>query len=141
MEPTIYTIGHSNRTFRQFLALLGRHEITHVIDVRTYPVSVHFPHFSRANLEKYLPKNGIEYRYFGRSLGGRGINVGQDEAVSQLVLWAKKGARMALTCSEGDYRNCHRYSVLAQLFVDAGVRVEHIQWDGGIVEHASGKLF
>ena len=141
MENIIYTAGHSNRTFRQFLALLKQHRITHVADVRTYPISQHYPHFNRANLERYLPKNGIEYLFFGRNLGGRGINVDQEETVSLLSLWAQKGARIALTCSEGDYRSCHRFTMLAQLFIDKGVRVEHLLWDGGSVEHRSEKLF
>src|SRR5579862_291385 len=50
----IFTIGHSNRPWKDFLALLRAHAIERVIDVRTIPRSRHNPQFSREILSRKL---------------------------------------------------------------------------------------
>jgi uncharacterized protein (DUF488 family) len=37
-------------------------------------------------------------------------------------------------CGEGDHRRCHRHLLIAQTLLGRGVRVLHIQPDGGTVE-------
>ncbi|WP_457590900.1 DUF488 family protein, partial [Geoglobus sp.] len=59
-KPTIYTIGHSNRRFDEFLRILKRFEIAVLADIRRFPGSK-FEHFRKKHLEKTLPENGIEY--------------------------------------------------------------------------------
>src|SRR5436309_1876262 len=44
---TLYTIGHSNRTIEEFLALLKAHNIQQIVDVRTIPKSKHNPQFGQ----------------------------------------------------------------------------------------------
>ncbi len=45
--PLILTIGHSNRSIEDFLALLQAHGVQRVVDVRTVPRSRHNPQFNR----------------------------------------------------------------------------------------------
>ena len=50
MADEIYTIGHSNRTFEEFVRLLKRYKIELLIDIRRYPSS-RFRWFCRDYLE------------------------------------------------------------------------------------------
>jgi transaldolase len=43
----VLTIGHSNRTWKEFLELLRAHRVKRVIDVRSIPRSRHNPQFNR----------------------------------------------------------------------------------------------
>ena len=65
----IWTIGHSTRTFDEFLSLLRANGISRLADIRTIPQSRRHPHFSRAALDDRLKAEGIEYRHFPE-LGG-----------------------------------------------------------------------
>lgn len=67
----LYTIGHSNLTADEFLALLRRHQIGVLVDVRSAPYSRYVPHFNKGELQAFLLENGIDYRYAGEYLGGR----------------------------------------------------------------------
>jgi uncharacterized protein (DUF488 family) len=66
----LFTIGHSTRSLEQFLGLLAREGATHLIDVRAFPTSARFPHFSRPSLERALIDAGLRYSHLP-SLGGR----------------------------------------------------------------------
>jgi len=66
----LFTIGHSTRSLEQFLGLLAREGATHLVDVRAFPTSARYPHFSRPNLERSIIDSGGRYSHFP-SLGGR----------------------------------------------------------------------
>jgi uncharacterized protein (DUF488 family) len=66
----LFTIGHSTRTLEGFLGLLAREGATHLVDVRAFPTSARYPHFSRPNLERTLTDGGLRYSHLP-SLGGR----------------------------------------------------------------------
>jgi uncharacterized protein (DUF488 family) len=68
--PTIWTVGHSTRTFEEFLELLVRHGIRALVDVRQFPSSRRYPHFNSAALADRLAAEGIEYVH-EVDLGGR----------------------------------------------------------------------
>lgn len=53
--PPILTIGHSNRSIEDFLALLKAHNIQRLVDVRTVPRSRHNPQFNRLPAVAGLP--------------------------------------------------------------------------------------
>jgi len=67
---TICTIGHSNRSLEQLIAMLRAHDVQAIADVRSFPSSKRFPHFNREALEQTLPEYGIAYLSF-KTLGGR----------------------------------------------------------------------
>ena len=66
----IFTIGHSTRTEEEFLELLRAHGVRRLVDVRRFPGSRRYPHFSRESLERVLPEHGIAYEH-APDLGGR----------------------------------------------------------------------
>ncbi len=68
---TLYTIGHSNHTTEEFLALLRTYHITVLVDVRSAPYSKFAPQFNKSELQAFLEQHGIQYRYAGEYLGGR----------------------------------------------------------------------
>jgi len=144
----LYTIGHSNRSFEDFLALLKNQDIQTVADIRSLPGSRKFPHFDRENLEKLLPDQGITYVWLPK-LGGlrrkaRGIdspNLGLTspgfrnyadymmsgefrDGVQELLTIASKSVT-AYMCAEALYWRCHR-RLLSDYLVAAGAEVLHI---------------
>jgi uncharacterized protein (DUF488 family) len=68
-ESTIFTIGHSTRTFEQLVELLREHGVERLIDVRSVPRSRKNPQFNSDTLAKALPAAGIEYEHMP-GLGG-----------------------------------------------------------------------
>jgi uncharacterized protein (DUF488 family) len=151
-ELLIHTVGHSDHTTAAFVDLLRRHGITLVVDVRSQPYSRWAPQFNHETLARDLQGAGIAYRFMGDALGGRPADstlydpvqerpdyqrVGQTPAyqtgIDQLLDLA--GAeQVAMMCSEGDHRRCHRHLLVAQTLLERGVRVLHIQPDGTTVE-------
>lgn len=142
----LFTIGHSTRSFGDFLSLLRRYEIALVADVRTIPRSRRHPHFSREALAPALRAHGIGYRHVP-ALGGLrrprrdSINTGWRhpsfrgyadhmastafrEAMEALVE-AGRGAATAVMCAEAKWWQCHR-QLIADALVAHGVAVRHI---------------
>jgi uncharacterized protein (DUF488 family) len=74
---TVYTIGHSTRTFDELVAALKAHNIRTLVDIRSFPVSRRMPHFNREALEVELPKRGIAYVWM-KELGGRRKKIRND---------------------------------------------------------------
>jgi uncharacterized protein (DUF488 family) len=87
-RKAIYTIGHSTRSLEEFLALLKRHGITHLADIRTVPRSRRHPHFAGDALSTSLQAEGIVYRHFP-GLGG----LRKPRADSPNVAWRHEGFR------------------------------------------------
>jgi hypothetical protein len=59
-EPlTFYAVGHSNQSLESFLALLQRHGIQSLVDVRSAPYSRYVPHFNRLELEDTVERRKI----------------------------------------------------------------------------------
>src|SRR5690625_2334516 len=67
---TIWTIGHSTRSFSDFLAALRNEGIEILADVRALPGSRRFPQYNQKELATRLEKHQIGYRHFP-ALGGR----------------------------------------------------------------------
>lgn len=125
----IYSLGHSTRNIQDFVAILRQNRISLVVDARSVPFSKYAPQFNRYNLEHSLKVCGLEYVYRGRSIGGRGINRGQNETLDELARAAMGGVRMAIICAEKSHLDCHRYTMLAPLFKARGIEMEHLDWD------------
>jgi uncharacterized protein (DUF488 family) len=69
-RKAIYTVGHSTRSFEDFVSVLRSFAIEAVADVRLIPKSRRFPHFADEYLAENLPRHGIAYLPF-KQLGGR----------------------------------------------------------------------
>ncbi|MBI2875313.1 MAG: DUF488 domain-containing protein [Candidatus Tectomicrobia bacterium] len=147
----LYTVGHGNATIDQFLDLLRQHHIDVLVDVRTQPYSRYASQFNRDPLRASLQQVGIQYLYLGDALGGRPADVqyfwadgkvNYDrltkapfylEGLERLKKQAE-GHRVAVLCSEADYRKCHRYWLITRSLVGEGVEVRHILHSGELAE-------
>lgn len=145
---TIYTIGHSNRPFEDFLALLTENEIEVLADIRTVPKSRTYPYFNTESLAESLPKNGIQYVHIPRLGGLRKTkkdtpsrNTAWEnssfrnyadyaetesfrEGLSELTAIARKN-RTAYMCSEAVWWRCHR-RIVTDYLLAVGWKVLHI---------------
>ncbi len=152
---TIWTIGHSTRSFGELLAMLHSFQIAIVVDIRSFPGSRHYPQFNKETLEKTLPENGIQYFHLP-NLGGRRKADPESknqawrhlafrgyadymetdafrEAIKRLELMASE-TRTAYMCSEAVWWRCHRSMVSDYLKIH-GWTVMHIMDIGKEEEH------
>jgi uncharacterized protein (DUF488 family) len=150
----LFTIGHSTRSLEQFLGLLSREGVTHLVDVRAFPTSARHPHFSQANLQRAIIDSGGRYTHMP-SLGGRrrgrrdshntqwrnaSFRAYADymesrefvEALDDLLALAALEPT-AIMCAEAVPWRCHR-SLIADAVVAKGIPVFHIL-DGGLQQH------
>lgn len=129
--PTVWTIGHSNRSIEKFVEMLRRHDVQVVVDIRSWPTSK-VEHFKRENMTCWLSKHGIGYVWLGKELGGYRPG-GYEEymktpdferGIKKLVEVARM-RRACLCCKEVNPRYCHRRFVTRKL-LEMGWRVIHI---------------
>ena len=143
---TIYSIGHSNHPPARFLALLRQYDIELIVDVRSSPYSRYVPHANRETLSRALAQASIGYAWLGDRLGGKpqGIVADYDElrvrpafqrGITDLLSLAVE-RRIAIMCSEGDYRSCHRYKLITPALLEEETQVVHILPDGSLVDEA-----
>jgi len=129
---TVYSLGTSTRSLREFLDILQLKGITQVCDVRSFPTSRRFPHFSSWPLATSLREVGIAYSWLGEKLGG--YRKGGYEAhmrtpefmegLEELERLAS-GAPTAFICAELLPWRCHRRFIAGALQA-RGWRVIHI---------------
>jgi len=67
---TLWTIGHSNRGWRVFVAMLVEARIELLVDVRRFAGSRRYPQFFGKTMAAALPPEGVEYLPMPE-LGGR----------------------------------------------------------------------
>jgi uncharacterized protein (DUF488 family) len=147
-RASIFTIGYGNRTLEEFVALLQRHAIRFVIDVRSRPYSRFKPEFSKDPLEERLKQHGFQYVFLGDKLGGQPddeacyTNGKVDyekcreqtffrEGIARLHTAWEKNLRIALMCSEGRPEDCHRSMLIGANLGEIGVN--HIDETGGLI--------
>ena len=160
VSPTrypVFTVGHSNHALDTFLALLQKHGINEVVDVRSSPYSRYAPHFNRDVLAKTLggvDEGGIKYVFMGGELGGRPADRSCYDAhghvcygrlantdlfrrgIMQTIRIANE-QRAVLMCSEKEPLDCHRTLLVARVLVEQGIVAKHILADGGLEEHTA----
>ena len=149
MHHTIFTIGHSNRTFAEFTECLHHNDVDMIIDVRKLPGSRSNPQFDRDTLEEGLSRLGIAYHHMA-ALGGRrsrspsvppevngfwenrsfhhyadyALSGEFSDGLARLRAWAADG-RIAVMCSEAVWWRCHRRIITDHLLA-YGDHVIHI---------------
>ena len=131
----IFSIGHSVKPIDTFLATLKKHRIEVLADVRSVPYSRYSAHFNQNALQRELAYATIQYLWRGQNLGGRGVNVGWDDAIEELAALAKGGTRVCVMCAERDYRKCHRYITITPALEEKGLRVVHIEYENETTKH------
>ena len=66
----IFTIGHSNRSWNDFISILKNFDISYLADIRRFPGSRSWPQFNKRIMEKELSNDNIKYLHIEK-LGGR----------------------------------------------------------------------
>lgn len=143
----MYTVGHSNHTPESFVASLRAHGVVHVVDVRSSPGSFRFPAFNRDALATLLEGSAVKYSW-EKILGGRESLekslperlASEPEMVRVLDSVLLLPGPVALMCSEGDWRECHRQHLAHFIVTQRTRRVMHILRDGGLEEHPADHL-
>lgn len=157
MDPaTIFTVGHSTRSFEEFVRILREQRIEHLVDVRRYPGSRRYPHFSQEHLVVELPRQGIAYRHEPELGGRRAPHVDSSnaawrnpqfrgyadhmqgpafQAALDALLVEIGDRRAALMCSEAHPSRCHR-RLLADALLVRGWQVVHLVDLGRSEAHA-----
>lgn len=143
---SIWTIGHSTRSAADFNEILLAHEISALVDVRSFPGSRRYPHFNKAELARALEEVGIRYAH-NPKLGGRrrpsphsrntawknaSFRAYADHMESeefqkgiQELLELANEKRAAIMCAEALWWRCHR-SLIADFLKAKDVEVIHI---------------
>jgi uncharacterized protein (DUF488 family) len=148
-----FTIGHSNRSLEEFVALLSGADIGLVADIRTIPRSSANPQFNEDTLPEALAARHISYEHMAALGGLRGkaetisrdvngfwtnesFHNYADYALSQhfraglddLIEQGRK-LRCATMCSEAVWWRCHR-RIVADHLLARGETVFHIMGQG-----------
>ena len=144
---SFFTLGHSNHTIEEWLALVHQHSIEVVVDTRSSPHSKYVPQFDKELIQRSLEKAGVRYLFFGEELGGRPSNPSyydakgrvlysrlRDDARFQAALARLEAGmerfRVALLCGEEDPAHCHRRLLIGRVLTERGHTMIHIRGDG-----------
>lgn len=140
----LFTIGHGAQPLGELLHRLKAHGVRTVLDVRSHPGSSHSPHYNLRELDAELVTAGISYRWLGDHLGGKPLPPDGQVPIQEPARLAAgvteavglaRGATSALMCAELDPTHCHRSTVLAPHFEEAGFTVVHILGEGSLQSH------
>lgn len=158
MTEQIFTVGHSNRTLDEFLALLADSGVAVLVDVRRLPGSRRHPQFNEGALAQSLSENGIDFR---RAAGLTGRRPVSQTVLPEVNAWWQNRSfhnyadhalsnefraalsdlrdigrtrRTAVMCAESVWWRCHR-RIIADHLLAHGEHVNHIL-DRGRVDTA-----
>jgi uncharacterized protein (DUF488 family) len=146
----LLTIGHSNHPIEHFLALLARHRVEVVADVRSRPYSRFVPQYRKPTLAGLLADAGIGYLFLGEELGGkprRGDLPARLDYAARIrepsfrngiaqLLAAVQETRVALLCRERDPLECHRLHLICRHLAPEQLDIRHILPDGRVEPQA-----
>lgn len=152
----MFTVGHSNRSIEEFIAILKGHGVKILADVRRLPGSDRYPQFNQDELKASLKEHGIRYVYFPH-LGGRRRPVKNrnknaawrvaafrgyadymespefQKSLERLLALAKKKS-VAVMCAEVLPWRCHR-RLIADAAVSRGIPTFDIMTASKAVPH------
>lgn len=153
MLDEIFTVGHSTRSFEDFVEVLESFAIERLVDIRRFPGSRRYPYFSGESLAAELPQRRVGYEHFpdlggrrrsspdspNRGLRNESFRAYADymqtdafhDAVNRLL---DSSQRTAIMCAEAVPWRCHRNLVSDEL-IRRGVSVRHLLAAGDARPH------
>ncbi|MEU1669079.1 DUF488 domain-containing protein [Streptomyces sparsogenes] len=153
---TLLTFGHGTAGHEQLAVLLDGAAVRAVVDVRTAPGSRHNPDVGREALRRWLPMEGIDYRWEQRLGGFRKVVPDSPDvfwenasfrgyagytrhpdfltAMEELLRQAAD-VRTAVMCAESVWWRCHRRIIADFAVLARHARVCHLGHDGRLTEH------
>lgn len=154
--PILLTVGHGTLAQAELGRLLTKAGVQHLVDVRIGPGSRRHPHVGRTQLERWLPDQGISYRWDKRLGGFRSVPADSPDvglrnasfagyaahmrtatfgpAVAELLTDASR-YRTAIMCSESVWWRCHRRLIADYVQLVRDVPVRHLMHDERLVAH------
>ena len=155
----IFTVGHSNLEFDEFVRMLQAAGVAAVVDVRKLTGSRKYPWFNDDSLTQRLPTHGIAYMK-NEGLAGR-RNVSKtipfevnanwqnrsfhnyaDHALGEEFSTALEKLRQhaahtptAIMCSEAVWWRCHRRIIADVIALEHSIPVEHLMHTGQLSAH------
>ncbi len=153
MAQPFFTIGHSNRSLQDFIALLQEARVGCLVDIRKLPGSRAQPQFNADYLSAALAGQDIAYLHLAALGGLRGKTAGVPpernglwrnasfhryadyagtpgfRAGLEQLLALGQGGRCALMCAEVLWWRCHR-RIVADYLLARGETVFHIMGPG-----------
>jgi uncharacterized protein (DUF488 family) len=145
-RPLVLTIGHSNRSLDEFIALIKANEVACMADVRKMPRSRHNPQFNQDTLPHALGAANIDYAAMP-GLGGLrrripdSVNTGwrnpsfqgfadymqtpEFTRALEVLIDRAHTQRLAIMCAEAVPWRCHR-SLIADALAIRKIAVEDI---------------
>lgn len=153
MAQPFFTIGHSNRSLQDFIALLQEARVGCLVDIRKLPGSRAQPQFNADCLSAALAGQDIAYLHLAALGGLRGKTAGvppernglwrnasfhryadyagtpEFRAGLEQLLALGQGGRCALMCAEVLWWRCHR-RIVADYLLARGETVFHIMGPG-----------
>jgi uncharacterized protein (DUF488 family) len=144
---TVHSIGHSNRSFAEFLSLLQGNGIEALADIRQFTRSRANPQFNADTMAPALGEAGIAYEHIA-ALGGRRSSKREDspnglwehaafrsyadyalteafESGLTRLLGVASARRTAMMCAEAVWWRCHR-RIVSDYLLARGLGVLHI---------------
>ena len=143
---TVYSIGHSTHSVKEFTTILQKYAIEKIVDIRTVPRSRHNPQFNQEELKMSLQASEISYIHMPdlgglrrpkkdspnkgwRNISFRGfadyMQTKQfNDGLMRLIQLAKE-ERIALMCAEALPWRCHR-SLISDALEVRGIKVVHL---------------
>lgn len=155
-QVRLLTFGHGTASAERIVALLRGVGVQRVVDVRTAPGSRRNPHVARSELARWLPDNGIEYRWEKRLGGWRKARPDSPDTALRERAFAGYAAYMrspefraavdelldeaastpvAIMCAESLWWRCHRRMIADYVTLVRGVDVRHLMHDGRLQQH------
>jgi len=155
-KGSIWTIGHSTRTKEEFMELLNKNMISHLIDVRSFPGSRAYPHFNQESMRDWLACSGFDYSHMPALGGMRKLKPSAEngawrnksfhsyatymqtdefkEGLNELFYQASQ-TRTVIMCAEAVPWRCHR-GLISDACVAKGWNVYEIIGTGEPKRHA-----
>lgn len=153
----LITFGHSTADRAALSELLHRAGVAAVVDVRTAPGSRRDPDLLRQRLARWMPEEGIAYRWEQRLGGFRKPSPDSPDtvwrnasfrgyaahtrtpdfvaAMDDLLRQAAK-TRTAVMCSEAVWWRCHRRLIADFAVLARDVTARHLMHDGRLTAHS-----
>ncbi|CAL9666894.1 DUF488 domain-containing protein [Streptomyces sp. enrichment culture] len=156
-QPHLVTFGHGTAGRPELAGLLRGADVAAVVDVRTAPGSRRDPDLLRERLARWMPEDGLGYRW-ERRLGGfrKPLPDSPDvvwrnasfrsyaahtrtpefvEAMDELLAQTAR-ERTAVMCSESVWWRCHRRLVADFAVLARDTPVDHLMHDGRLTPHS-----
>ena len=149
MTQILFTIGHSNRKWSDFISILKHNNVDLLVDVRRYPGSRACPQFNSEQMTTKLHEENVSYIHIDK-LGGRRntLNRKQDgynnsgwknksfrayadymattsfkEGINELLSLMQKYSNLSIMCAEAVPWRCHRRMIADYLIMTQGISV------------------